>query len=177
MLILAAHITQGASLEGRDTAAILILKAEPLRPIVPRKRASTLVADHFSLTGNRWFTVMHGRGIKGAFRRVRPLNRMPKNRKQKLDHVLLVLFKSAEQPKGIREFFRLANAFEFGAGIWLVPIAADPDVCLNKILEKVPTSPSESVVVMSLARFEPPVSIHNYPELLEWFQSARKPDP
>lgn len=93
---------------------------------------------------------------------------------QVLDHMLLVLFGNSEQSSEIREFFRLAKAFELGVGAWLVPMAGTPDVLLTKILEYVP-SVNESVVVMSVARHVPQASIHNYQALVDWFQSAREP--
>jgi hypothetical protein len=90
------------------------------------------------------------------------------------NHMLLVLFRSAEQPEQLRVFFRSAKAFEFGAGAWLVPIAADTDVCLRKIVEHDPSA-NQGVVVIAVSRIEPPISIHEYPELVEWLQSAREP--
>ena len=88
--------------------------------------------------------------------------------------MLLVLFRGAEQSEQLRQFFQSAKAFEFGAGSWLVPIAADTEVCLQKIIECEPSA-NQGVVVIAVSRIEPPISIHEYPELVEWLQSAREP--
>ena len=91
-----------------------------------------------------------------------------------LDHILLVLFRAAEPSDGMRTFFRDSGSFEIGAGAWLVPLAAEPEVCLRKIRQHDPFQ-CHGIVVASLARCTPPIALHDFPELAEWLKNARKP--
>ena len=88
--------------------------------------------------------------------------------------MLLVVFREMEQSAEMREFFKSANAFEFGGGAWLLPIAADTTICLQKIVEH-DLSANQGVAVFALSRHGPPPRIYKYHELEEWLKSAREP--
>jgi hypothetical protein len=94
-----------------------------------------------------------------------------------LNHVLLIVFGSAEQPKEVRKALNDLKAFEFGTGAWLLPNAAPPAVCLARLRELVPwlRETNEPLALMCVSRHEGLVSIENWPELDDWFESARKP--